>query len=77
MLGKFHWILTSWSDKSNDVWLRSRIDTKAGDVYAEEKPTTIDPSDTDKAARTWKIQDDFRFSNLHFFYVLQSHETPS
>jgi hypothetical protein len=34
------------------VLLGSAIDTRAGDVYAEANPTTMDPKDTDKAAIT-------------------------
>lgn len=37
---------------SKDVTFLSVIDTKAGEVYAEENPTTIEPSDTDNAAKT-------------------------
>lgn len=29
------------------------MDGHAGEVYADEKPTTSDPSDTDKAAKTY------------------------
>lgn len=41
---------------SNDVIFLSCIDTKAGEVYADEKPTTIEPSDTDSAASTWNFK---------------------
>jgi hypothetical protein len=35
---------------SNDVILVSRMETNAGEVYAEENPTTIDPIETAMAA---------------------------
>jgi hypothetical protein len=43
--------LTSCSVTSNDVILGSRIETKAGEVYAEENPTTIEPIETAMAAK--------------------------
>jgi hypothetical protein len=43
--------LTSCSVTSKDVIVVFRIDTNAGEVYADENPTTIDPIDTAIAAR--------------------------
>lgn len=44
-------LLTACGVISNEVMFGSIIDTKAGEVYAEEKPTTKDPIDTLIAAK--------------------------
>lgn len=31
------------------------IETSAGDVHADENPTTMEPNDTDKAAKIWNV----------------------
>jgi hypothetical protein len=46
-------MLTACSDTSNAVVVLSFIETKAGDVYADENPTANEPIDTDKAAKIY------------------------
>ena len=47
-------VLTVSAETSNSgVMLRFCMVLRAGDVYEEAKPTTIEPSETEKAASTW------------------------
>lgn len=45
--------ITWFSVTVKSVMFGFLIDGKAGDVYPDEKPTTSDPRDTDKAAKTY------------------------
>lgn len=50
-ISTIHSILTACSVTSKFVIVSFLIDTKAGDVYADEYPTTIEPIETAMAAR--------------------------
>lgn len=40
--------------------------TRAGDVYADEKPMIMDPMETATAARTWKLRTiPLKYNNKH------------
>lgn len=50
--------------------LRSFMDTSAGEVYADENPTTMEPSETESAAKTLRKNHKKTTVTLHCLWTL-------